>query len=107
MPLNAHQTLFAGIPEAAGFLVIEDEGIIVGPPGRRQGKVSSIDLPAVHSGQIHQRSVGRGDGNLSNMRIGDLVARQCANNIGMGIGPVTHADDPGLRINRQNIVIEV
>ena len=91
--LGAHQAVIGRIPEGNGFLVVQYKGILICPPGWRQGKDAVIDLPAVHSGQVDQRSVGRGDRLGASGRIGDLMADQSRDGICVDISALVDADD--------------
>ena len=96
MSLDAHQPLFKGVPERFSFPVIQYESAFVGPTRGRQGERTLVDSPAVHSGQVHQRSVGRGNRCVVQCRVGDFMARESADDIGVGVGPVCDPDHAGV-----------
>ncbi len=57
LSLDAHQTAPLGIPECAGFLVVEYERPFIGPARGRQCECLAVNFAAVHSRQVNQWSV--------------------------------------------------
>lgn len=48
-PLDAHEALSIGIPEATRLSVVENKSVVVGPTRGYKGECLSIYLAAVHS----------------------------------------------------------
>ena len=57
LSLDCHQAIFVWVPEASRLFVVQNESSFIGPAGRNQGQGLTIDLAAVHSRQVDQRSV--------------------------------------------------
>ena len=73
LALDAQQAAVPGIPQGAGFLIVEHEHVVIGPARRAQGQVGSVQLTAVHDGQVSQGSVSQGDRAAPHHQIGGLV----------------------------------
>ena len=92
--LDAHQTFFVGVPERVGLSVVENKSSFIGPSRRNQGKGFSVNFTAVHSRQVHQRSVGGRNLFISDTAVGDLMPPQPWDRIGTGFLSIRYPDDP-------------
>lgn len=79
------QSVFFWIPQASGFFIVEDKSVLIGPARWCQGQNLSIELAAVHSREINQRSVPGNDGLAGQGGIGNLVISKTTDCIGMGV----------------------
>ena len=64
------------IPQALGFLVEEDERVLVEDANRCKSQDFSVDLTAVHGSPVGPRSVRDGDVVVTEMSVGHLDAGQ-------------------------------
>ncbi len=92
--LDAHQTFFVGVPERVGLSVVENKSSFIGPSRRNQGQGFSVNFTAVHSRQVHQRSVGGRNFFISDAAVGDLMPPELFHRIGIGLLAVGYPDDP-------------
>ena len=93
-PLNAFQTSFIRVPESPSLPIDQNEGSLVGPSRRGDRKDLAIDFAAVHSRQVHQRSVGGEDSPGSQKGIGGFVVAQLLHCIAMGFPVAGDTDNP-------------
>ena len=93
-PLDAHQTFFVWVPQRVGLSVVENKSPPIGPSGRNQGQGFSVNFAAVHSRQVHQRSVGGRNLFISDTAVGDLMPPQPWDRIGTGFLSIRYPDDP-------------
>ncbi|SCY58617.1 hypothetical protein SAMN05216233_112123 [Desulfoluna spongiiphila] len=94
VPLDGLKPLFFGVPEAAALLVIENEGVPVRPARGSQCQGFAVHVSAVHSRQVYQRSVGRGNRCPGQCRVEDLVTGQDIHRNRPGVIFGTKPDDP-------------
>jgi len=47
--LNTHESVGVGVPHRFRLFIVENKGILISPPRRREGENMSIYLAAVHS----------------------------------------------------------
>ena len=71
--LYAHQAFFVGVPERVGLSVVENKSSFIGPSRRNQGQGFPVNFTAVHSRQVHQRSVGGCNLFISDAAVGNLM----------------------------------
>ena len=92
--LDAHQTLWVGVPQRVGLSIIENKSSLIGPPGRNQSQGFPVNFAAVHSRQVHQWSVGGRNLFIPDAAVGNLMPIQPWNRIGMGFLSIGYPDDP-------------
>ena len=74
--LDAHQAFCVRVPQRAGLPVVENKSSLIGPSGRNQGQGFAVDFAAVHSRQIHQRSVSGRNLFIPDAAVGNLMPIQ-------------------------------
>jgi hypothetical protein len=82
--LNAHQPFCIRVPERIGLSVVENKSSLIGPSGGNQGQRPVVDFAAVHSRQVHQRSVCSRNFFVPDAAVGDLMPVKPWDRIGMG-----------------------
>ena len=70
---DAVEPVAVRVPHAHRFPVIENEGVLVGPPRGGQGQFPAVQRAAVHSRQVNQRSVGCRYRLISDTAVGNLM----------------------------------
>ena len=74
--LDAHQAFCVRVPQRAGLPVVENKSSLIGPSGRDQSQGLAVNFAAVHSRQIHQRSVGGRNLFIPDAAVGNLMPIQ-------------------------------
>ena len=92
--LDAHQAFLIWVPERVGLPVVENKSSFIGPSRRNQGQGFPINLTAVHSRQVHQRSVGGHNLPITDAAVGDLMPPEPFHRIGIGFLAIGYPDNP-------------
>ncbi len=92
--LDAHQTFLIGVPERVGLSIVENKSSVIGPSRRNQGKGFPINFTAVHSRQVHQRSVGSHNLLIADATVGDLMPPEPFHRIRVGFLAIGDPDNP-------------
>jgi len=74
--LDAHQTFCVRVPQRARLPVVKNKGSLIGPSGRNQSQGFAVNFAAVHSRQIHQRSVSGRNWFIPEAAVGNLMPIQ-------------------------------
>ena len=74
--LDTHQSFFVWVPQRVGLPVVENKSSLIGPSGRDQSQGLAVNFAAVHSRQIHQRSVGGRNLFIPDAAVGNLMPIQ-------------------------------
>ena len=92
--LDTHQTFLVWVPQRIGLSVVENKSSLIGPSGRNQGQGFAVNFAAVHSRQVHQRSVCGRNLFAPDAAVGNLMPMQPGDRIGIGFLSIGYSDDP-------------
>ena len=92
--LDAHQTFLIGVPKRVGLSVVKNKSSVISPSRRNQGQGFPVNFTAVHSRQVHQRSVGRRNFFIADAAVGNLMPPEPFHRISVGFLAIGNPDNP-------------